>query len=265
MPQYQSAMISFSHSMSAKRSDGYSLHCHPVFEIYYFVCGDVDYLVEGVHYHPTAHSLLLLSPGTFHGFRCNTAAPYERYSLHFDRQALREDVSDTLLSPFFATGIYVRAAQPYLPYLRGLEACAHLPKDAADACASAHMLALLGLLRAALGTRESSDANAQSATLSQQVIAYLSLNLSKPNTLESLARRFFVSRSQLSRAFVQETGASVAEYIRRKRLIYADHLRRQGMSATQAALKAGFGDYSTYYRTLRREESRSEGETRAAP
>lgn len=258
MPQYMSARISFSHSTSHQKSEGYSLHCHPVFEVYYFVSGDVDYLVEGVHYRPVPHSLLLLSSGTFHGFRCNTAASYERYSLHFDRQLFDTPLQKTLLSPFFSPSIYVYTARPYLPFLRGLEACALLPAPASDECARAHTLALLGQLRADLGADAQPAAPTQTSSLTQQVIAYLNLHLCEPNTLDTLARRFFVSRSHLSRAFSQETGASVAEYIRRKRLIYAGDLRRQGMSATEAALMAGFGDYSTYYRTLRRAQAANE-------
>lgn len=254
MAQYCQSLISISHSLSERKTDTYSLHCHPFCEIYYFLTGDVDYLVEGVYYHPAPHSLLLLAPGTFHGFRCNSAAPYERYTLHFDPQLLSGPSQPLLLAPFYSPGIYVSSARAYLPYLSGLTACEGLPEPACDECAQAHLLALLGQLRLALGEAAPPAVASKNATLSQQVISYLSLHLAQHNTLDSLAKRFFVSRSHLSRAFYQETGASVAEYIRRKRLIYADTLRRQGMSATDAALKAGFGDYSTYYRTLKREQ-----------
>ena len=254
MTQYCQSLISVSHSVSTRKTDAYSLHCHPFCEIYYFLSGDVDYLVEGVYYHPAPHSLLLLAPGTFHGFRTNSLSLYERYTLHFDPQLLSGASQELLLSPFFSPRIYVSSARAYLPYLSGLYACSGLPAPASDECAQAHLIALLGQLRLELGEAAQPEAASQNATLTQQVISYLSLHLAQHNTLDSLARRFFVSRSHLSRAFYHETGASVAEYIRRKRLIYADTLRRHGMSATEAALKAGFGDYSTYYRTLKREQ-----------
>ena len=221
MPQYESSLIRFSHNLTSQSGDGYSQHCHPVFEIYYFISGDVDYLVEGVYYHPVPHSLLLLAPGTFHGFRCNSLAPYERFTLHFDRRIIPAPAQETLLSPFFSGGIYVSAAQPYFSYLLGMDACARLPAPARDECARAHALALLGQLRAGLSAGAPTGESGPAATLTQQVIAYLNVHLGQPHTLESLSRRFFVSRSHLSRAFLQETGASVAEYIRQKRLTYA--------------------------------------------
>lgn len=254
MAQFCQSLISISHSTSSAKTDQYSLHCHPFCEIYYFISGNVDYLVEGVYYHPEPDSLLLLAPGTFHGFRANSAALYERFTVHFDPQIISAALQETLLSTFFSAGIHIQHARAYLPYLTGLESCASLPTPAKDECAQANLLALLGQLRVDSGEAVQPVTASHSSTLTQQVISYLSLNLSQPNTLDSLAKRFFVSRSHLSRAFYQETGASVAEYIRRKRLIYADTLRRQGMSATDAALKAGFGDYSTYYRTLKREQ-----------
>lgn len=255
MPQFCQSLISISHSVSSVKADQYSLHCHPFCEIYYFLSGDVDYLVEGVYHHPEPYSLLLLAPGTFHGFRSNSLAVYERFTLHFDPQLLRPPLRETLLSPFFSAGIYVRNARAYLPYLQGLERCDALPAPVCNECAQSQLLALLGQLCIDSGETAPPAPASHSSTLTQQVISYLSMHLSQPNTLDSLARRFFVSRSHLSRAFLQETGASVAEYIRRKRLIYADTLRRQGMSATEAALTAGFGDYSTYYRTARREQT----------
>lgn len=255
MAQFCQSLISISHSTSSAKTDQYSLHCHPFCEIYYFISGDVDYLVEGVYYHPEPDSLLLLAPGTFHGFRANSAALYERFTVHFDPQIISAALQETLLSTFFSAGIYVRQARAYLPYITGLENCASLPSPVSDECAQANLLSLLGQLRVDRGETTPPAVSSHSSTLTQQVISYLSLNLAQPNTLDSLAKRFFVSRSHLSRAFMQETGASVAEYIRRKRLIYADTLRRQGMSATEAALTAGFGDYSTYYRTARREQT----------
>ena len=203
MPQFCQSLISLSHTVSNAQTDQYSLHCHPFCEIYYFLSGDVDYLVEAVYYHPEPYSLLLLVPGTFHGFRANSAAVYERFTVHFDPQLLKAPLRDPLLAPFFSAGIYVRHARAYLPYLQGLEACTALPSPANDECAQANLLALLGQLRVDTGESAQSVPASHSSTLTQQVISYLSLNLAQPNTLDSLAKRFFVSRSHLSRSFLQ--------------------------------------------------------------
>ena len=43
-----SALYSFSHTRSQVASQGYMIHAHPFYELYYFVRGEVDYLLSGV-------------------------------------------------------------------------------------------------------------------------------------------------------------------------------------------------------------------------
>lgn len=68
----------YSHRITRKSSLRYDLHCHSFFEIYYVVCGELQYLVEGNHYIPRQNSVLLIPAGAFHGVRIDSDAPYER-------------------------------------------------------------------------------------------------------------------------------------------------------------------------------------------
>ena len=54
--------VSYGYSESEIPTEEYALHCHNFYEVYFFLDGDVDYLVEGTQYKPTPNSLLLLSP-----------------------------------------------------------------------------------------------------------------------------------------------------------------------------------------------------------
>ena len=73
-------------------------------------------------------------------------------------------------------------------------------------------------------------------------------NIEKNISLDRLARRFFVSKYHLCRAFKTYSGISVHAYINRKRIIYAKRLIESGVTASQAAERVGFGDYSAFYR-----------------
>ena len=73
-------------------------------------------------------------------------------------------------------------------------------------------------------------------------------NLSRDVSLDTLARRFFVSKYYLCRAFKKHNGVSVHGYINHKRVMYAKQLIEQGETASGAAYKVGFGDYSAFYR-----------------
>ena len=124
-------LVSFGYSESTYVMTDYALHCHNFYEVFYFLSGDADYLVEGVNYQPTPGSVLLLSPHAFHGVRVNSTAPYRRYSLHFHPDLLLPERRDFLLRAFPQIGenagqpIYFKHTEKFhlLSYLESFESC----------------------------------------------------------------------------------------------------------------------------------------------
>ena len=55
----------------------------------------------------------------------------------------------------------------------------------------------------------------------------------------------------MCRQFRKITGHTILSYIRNKRLIYANELIEKGYNKSEAALIAGFGDYTSYYRAYK--------------
>ena len=84
--------------------------------------------------------------------------------------------------------------------------------------------------------------------LGARVISYLNEYAGKDISLDRLARRFFVSKYYLCRAFKKHNGISVRGYINRKRIMYAKQLIDAGETASRAAYQVGYGDYSAFYR-----------------
>ena len=73
-------------------------------------------------------------------------------------------------------------------------------------------------------------------------------NIEKDISLDMLAKRFFVSKYYLCRAFKKHNGISVHGYINQKRVMHAKELIESGETASGAAYRVGFGDYSAFYR-----------------
>ena len=92
-----SALYSFSHTRSQVASQGYMIHAHPFYELYYFVRGEVDYLLSGVERQLRPGTMLVILPNEFHGVRVHSAAVYERWTLHFDPDMLGVERRDLLL------------------------------------------------------------------------------------------------------------------------------------------------------------------------
>ena len=86
--------------------------------------------------------------------------------------------------------------------------------------------------------------------ISVRVIKYLNENINRNISLEFLANRFFVSKYYLCRVFKKHNGISIHGYITQKRVMQAKLLIEAGETASAAAYKVGFRDYSAFYRAF---------------
>lgn len=240
--------ISATHNVSYDVTVKYKLHCHPVYEIYYFISGCVDYLVNGTLYQPKPNSMLLMAPGTFHECRVKSDDKYERFTLHFHAGLIPENIRTQLLRPFHSASIYIENADTILHELNALQACYDFPEELSGPAVHARLVAMLSQILNLYNAIKLPEEASAEATLPQKIIAHINTNFSQKITLDMLSQRFFMSKNQINRIFTKATGRSVMEYVRHKRIEYAEHLRSMGMPAAEAAYKAGFDNYSTYYR-----------------
>ena len=85
----------------------------------------------------------------------------------------------------------------------------------------------------------------------EEVLRYILDHLGEELTVESLSKRFFISRYYLMHRFKAVTGYTVHQYISQKRLLRAGELIRAGVPVMKAAEQAGFEEYSTFLRAFR--------------
>lgn len=252
----------FHHTVSDTPNGEYALHCHPYYEVFYFLRGDISYRVEGAEYPLQPGSLLLMPPGVFHGVRILTDRPYERIAVHFLPGYLSPEASGLLLSPFRARGACLtgRDSDRISDYFASILCCADMP-DALRAIALRPrveaLMAQLCLMAQCLPAGEPSEPVRPSIS---QIIEYISSHICEALTLDDLSARFFISKNQLNRVFRQTTGTTVISYVAHKRIALAQQLLLEGMPAAEAALRSGFGDYSNFYRTYRRLSGHSPAE-----
>lgn len=240
-----------SHSFSNIATDEYALHCHTVFEVFYFIRGQVSYLVEGKRYQPTPHSVLLLAPGTFHGVRVESSQLYERYALHFQKDALIGPRQQLLLQPFYDQDIYFEGVDAFHleEYFRSMLECE--PNEQQQELMSIRLEGMLSQIVRMHRLGNTSGVAQQSGTV-DQIISFLNLSLGEPITLESLSERFFLSKNHLNCLFKQATGTTVRNYLIHKRVAAAHEMIRLGTPASIAAERCGFGDYSAFFRAYKK-------------
>lgn len=265
-----SGMYNISRTVTHIPSENYMIHAHPFHELYYFISGDVDYVIAGTEYHLTPHTLLLIPPNAFHDMHVLSSKPYERYTVHFDIDMLSFS-RRALLAGFLPTGLPGDIANCYWEHmgdsgireqLRCFEQLATLPFALQKSLTPIYLEALLAQMLIKLPALDVQPIRHRvpTSSLPHELLSYINQHFAEPLSLDSLSAQFFISKSSLNSAFRKHTGTTAMDYIIRKRVTYAQQLLLNGVSATQAAAAAGFGDYTSLYRAYRKYFGRSPNE-----
>lgn len=252
-------VASWTHTASPQ-SKYYRMHAHDTYELLLFLHGRGTYIVEGHRYEVARGRLMLMRPGEAHRLLPDETEPYERLCFNFSE------------NPFGALDEHNRLLHPYTERQLGennaymLEDVEDLMRDIplervrADA-GEARLRLLLFLERTLLAVytrfQQQRTHRADKRSRAEEVLQYVNLHLSEPLSLPQTAEAFYMSPAQLERLMNRSVGVSFWKYVTVKRLLMARELLRQGQSATSAAHRCGFEEYSTFYRAYRKQFGRS--------
>ena len=245
----------------------YKMHIHSRCEIYFFVSGKVDYLVEGSRYPLTPNSLMIMRPSELHVAHVLMEEQYERFAINFPLTFMSEaDPNNILMKPFLerelgkdnlfteneldvklARNLFLNMTKPKTDYERNLAIQSNLPL-------------LLYMISQAFSERKQREQNPPG--FAERVIRYINQHLFDEITVPSVSEHFNLSTSQFTRIFKKNVGSSPWEYILRKRLIAARALLHNGTSTQKACENCGFSDYSSFYRAYVKYFHESPGESR---
>lgn len=225
-------------------------HCHDTYEILYVVGGEGRYIIEGSSYPISPGTLMVIRPFQYHSVQVEPGVVYERYVLNFSESHLVSDALDILHNILHNDGVsgrfYPSGSLPdtVLSAFARFESAASLPSGERALYVKMLLSEIMVLLSVAGGQNMANE----EMELGARVIRYLNENIDRSISLDKLAKRFFVSKFYLCRAFKKHNGISVHGYINQKRVMYAKQLIDSGETASCAAYRVGFGDYSAFYR-----------------
>lgn len=247
---FRTPQIIYAHTRSDEADMEYKLHCHNSYELYYMITGNVTYSLEGKSYRPGPGSLIVIPPDCFHGLQVLDGSEYHRIRVHFVPELLNEKETAVLLEPFFKSWCCFEEQFQLEWYFHSLEECGAYGKELQDIAIRARLLSILtkifAICQKGIGIRSGNESQAQ------EVIRYINQHLTDPLTLEGLAADFYMSKNHLTSIFKRATGTTVARYILYKRMNVARRELIAGAPAAEAALKAGFGDYSSFFRAYKK-------------
>ena len=231
-------------------------HCHSVYEIYYFISGDAEIMVEGKVYPLSPHTIFLIAPNVMHGIQVNSRADYVRNVLFISPEHLLPERRH-LLTGILSTNkkkpslelLYEHTEDFHLDeFFYNIHRLDSQPRDVQEMLCPVYYEALLAQIYLLGRTLKPAKLINQMPDKIMEIISYINLHLTEPQSLDEIASHFFISKNYLNANFKKYLSTTVMDYIRYKRLILAKQAIQAGESAMDAALQSGFADYSSFYR-----------------
>lgn len=229
------------------------LHHHDFYEIYLFLSGNVEYLVEGRSYTLQPNDLLLISPMELHRPMVAPDKSYERIVLWIDESYLNRLPESEAVKVCFDSGqnLFPCSGTAIPSLVRHLVREDSTKQSGSRIYAEGIFLQLMAeVIRLTTGHTGAAN-HTSSSPLVSQVLQYIGNHYQDNLRLESLAAQFFVSKYYLAHAFRDSVGTSVYHYIQLKRLQHARQLLSEGRSPGEACVSCGFQDYANFYRSFR--------------
>ena len=245
----------FGYNISSEAYDDFELHCHAFYEIYYFLEGDIQYIVENHVFTPAPFSILIIPPQIQHGVKVLSNSPYRRATLHFLPDILSDNHSQILLSlyPLQVSNaphkLYFeqRSGDAFSGLLRSIYDCKDTKGSEQQLYLSIYTEALLARLNYHSKLIKQDQAEPPIDPVSR-IIFYLNANLSSDISLDLLSQTFCISKHHINKVFKKATGTTIFDYLKRKRIIAAQQLLINGASAQETCKSVGYSDYSAFYR-----------------
>ena len=231
----------------------FPMHIHEQCEIYFFIAGNVEYLVEGSNYPLNESCLIIMRSAEVHKAKIIGTERYERYAINFPLSFVKSIDPEGVLTKSFierplGTNNLFQTPELDTTLVHKLFAEMFLYDDdyMKQLTIKTHLLLLLDMIHRAFSEQHYIDITP--TTTSERIVRYVNDHIFDDISVPVLAKQFYLSSSQFSRIFKQATGASPWEYITKKRLTAAKEKIRNGFSIQQASESCGFKDYSSFYR-----------------
>jgi AraC-type DNA-binding domain-containing proteins len=240
----------------------FDFHLHDRYEIYFFVSGKVNYFVEKNIYSLREGDLLVMNSREIHKPTLTDCSPYERYTIHFSPAAVSDFNSSTfnLLECFEnrksgeKNKIELNSNQrsELVELLTKMERINANKTDCFNVLFLCYLTEILVLLNTAFSSDVPHKHNVSVPDRLSPILDYIDQNLDGDLSLDALESKFYMNKFYLCRLFKSFVRSSIHEYILYKRVSRAKVLLTEGVTATEACSRSGFGDYSNFIRTFKK-------------
>ena len=237
----------------------FSYHYHDFHKVIIFLSGKAAYHIEGKSYYLKPWDILLVNRHAIHKPEIDFSVPYERFVLW-----ISDDIKSTELLRCFQKAIdrsynLIRldsdTQEKLKQLLYELEAALKDEKFGSELLGSALFTQFMVYVnRIFLEKQYIYDARSYSSDSQiEELLRYINHNLTEDLSIETLARKYYLSKYHMMRKFKEETGYTIHNYIISKRLLLARTKISEGIPILKAAQLSGFSDYTTFSRAYKKQ------------
>ena len=243
-------------------SKEFEFHYHDFHKITIFIKGNVTYYIEGRSYQLKPYDIVLVNRNEIHKIEVGPDTPYERiivyispdfmdnfksddYELNYCFEKSKKEHSNVLRLHSIEKGSIIKATER-------MEHSFHDNDYASSLYRQILFLEfMIQLNRSAIKNQvEFLDPSVYNSKISD-IMLYINEHLQDDLDIESISKKFFISRYYMMRLFKSETGYTIGSYINYRRIMLVKSYVNKGMSLTEACFAGGFKDYSTFSRAYK--------------
>lgn len=233
-------------------------HCHPAYELYYLVSGDVEYIVSGISYKLKTGDVLCVKAFESHVINVKPTCDYERYVLEFEMGIVPSIKGVNPISDIFvtkSTAIHIPAkVVKNSQILNIFESCDREYLE--NSVYTSHLMLgdaikLISEFRLCFDKAvdlpyQAIQVKAKHQEIINSVSSYIKANLDKKITIDDISNNVFLSKSYLQHLFKQYFGIPVSEYIFTQKMHVAQHMLENGASLAETSSALGYKYYSSF-------------------
>lgn len=232
---------------------------HDFFEVYWFLDGDIMFAFEGEMLDIIPGEMIIISNHQLHRPMLKSNCTYHRKRITFSPDTiLKLDYDGANLYRLLTSRKIIRLSKEIVKEHK-LDILFNEIEYEMNNSSYYHELATAIKLFYFLIKSESVCQNNITASdnicnnVALEIINYINKNISSDLSYKKIAEKFFFTSKNLYKVFKKETGFTLANYVKQRRIINAKALLSMGHSAIYAASASGFKDYSVFYRSFIKE------------
>ncbi|TAH73760.1 MAG: AraC family transcriptional regulator [Anaerolineaceae bacterium] len=247
-----------------KKSE-FEFHYHDFNKIIVFLSGDVTYIIEGKTYILKPWDILLVGKNDIHQPIISSDTAYERIILwlnpHFldahkrnncDLQSCFTLATERKMNMIRLNKTDIPSLKQTLDDLEEAINDSSFGNEILKNSLFIQLIVKINRLFFGMDIKKKLD-DIRYDTRIENILGFINNNLDSDLSIDLISNKFFLNKYYLMHLFKQETGHTLYSYIQKKRVIKASDYIKSGMQAGDVCSLCGFGDYSTFVRSFKKE------------